>query len=78
MKGENSCRTKEELMSIERTMRETPKPGLGGFGKDELICRGTEANLIRFIRNLGWGEATITVKNGAPVMVRNAVQDTKL
>ena len=63
---------------IVKAMQERPKPGLGGIEKNELICKGPEARLIRFIRDLGWGEARVVIKNGAPVMVHSAVKDTKL
>ena len=59
-------------------MRQTPRPGLGGIQADELICSGKEARLIRYIRNLKYGEVTVVVKDGEPVGLNKVIEDVKL
>lgn len=37
-----------------------------------------EQKLLTFLRELGWGEITIIVKNGEPVMIEQGIKQTKL
>ncbi|HHW44442.1 hypothetical protein GFC01_02370 [Desulfofundulus thermobenzoicus] len=37
-----------------------------------------ELQLIRFIRQLGWGEVRLRVENGQPVLIYEAIKTLKL
>ncbi len=37
-----------------------------------------EKRLLDFLRELAWGEATVKVKNGVPVLISEARRDVKL
>lgn len=39
---------------------------------------GREKQLIKFLRELGWGDVKIRVENGQPVMIYEAVKTFKL
>lgn len=39
---------------------------------------GREKQLIKFLRELGWGDVRIRVENGQPVMIYEAVKTFKL
>lgn len=38
----------------------------------------TFIRLINYIRDLGWGEITVIVKDGEPVMIKRSEKDIKL
>ncbi len=39
---------------------------------------GTEMQLIRFIRAIGWGEVMVRIESGKPVLICEAVRTFKL
>lgn len=51
-----------------------PCPGCG----DGSVLHEKERNLIKFIRELQFGEATIKVQDGLPVMIEKAKEKVKL
>jgi hypothetical protein len=42
------------------------------------ILSNREKQLIRFIRELGWGEVRIRVENGQPVLIYEAIKSVRL
>ena len=63
---------------VAKIMTEPPKPGRGGLLQDEIMLEPEEIRLLKFLRQLSWGEATVKVKNSKPVMASRAVQELKL
>jgi hypothetical protein len=56
----------------EREKMEQKKPSV----RDTLTRR--EEQLIRFIRELGWGEVRLKVQEGQPVLIYEAIKTVKL
>ena len=44
----------------------------------EIKINEKEENLIKFIRQLGYGEVVIKVQDGLPVMIEKAMEKVKL
>ena len=44
----------------------------------EIKINEKEENLIKFIRQLGYGEVTIKVQDGLPVMIEKVMEKVKL
>lgn len=42
------------------------------------ILSNREKQLIRFIRELGWGEVRVRVENGQPVLIYEAIKTVRL
>jgi len=43
-----------------------------------LSLNNREKQLIKFIRELGWGEVKVRVENGTPVLIYEAIRTFKL
>ncbi|HQA47984.1 MAG TPA: hypothetical protein PK985_05605 [Bacillota bacterium] len=67
----------KNFRQYETTMQERPKPGKGGLLADEIILAKEEARHIRHMRELKWGQLTVIVKDGKPVMSKNVSIDVK-
>ena len=48
------------------------------YTKNSIQLHEKEKRLIEFIRRLGYGEVTIKVQDGLPVMVERATEKVKL
>lgn len=46
--------------------------------ENRVVLHSNERRLLEFIRNLGYGEVTIKVQDGLPVMVERATEKVKL
>ncbi|WP_035106247.1 hypothetical protein [Desulfovirgula thermocuniculi] len=45
---------------------------------EQIVLTKRELQLIRFIRQLGWGEIRLRVENGQPVLIYEAIRTVKL
>lgn len=75
--GGNWHHSTSSNIDLAKIMTEPPKPGRGGLLQDEIMLEPEEIRLIKFLRQLSWGEVMIKVKNSKPVMASRAVQDVK-
>lgn len=48
------------------------------IASEQLNLTKREMQLIRFIRELGWGEIRLRVENGQPVLIYEAIRTVKL
>lgn len=46
--------------------------------REGLQLHAAEIRLVEYLRQLKWGSVEVTVQNGLPVLIKAAVQTTKL
>lgn len=64
--------------SLDGIMREPPKPGRGGLLPGEVIPTREETRLLKYLRDLEYGQVLVEVKGRRPVLVRLVVKDVRL